>query len=182
MENEIWKPIKNYESYYEVSNYGKVRRIKYDNVGNKKQYLLPNYLKYRVDKDGYFKYDLSLNGKTKRFFSHRLVAENFLENPNNYPVVNHIDGNKQNNYYKNLEFCSIKQNNIHALKTGLRNMKNNKLSKKVEQYDMQGNLVKTYISANEAKRITNFSQGHISECCRGELKTYKGYIWKYKIK
>lgn len=182
MENEIWKPIKKYENYYEISNYGRVRRIKYDNTGNKSQYLLPYYLKYAIDKDGYIKYDLSLNNKTKRFFSHRLVAENFLVNPQNYPVVNHIDGNKQNNYYKNLEFCSIKQNNIHALKTGLRNMKNNKLSKEVEQYDLQNNLIKVYDSANEVKRITGFSQGHISECCRGEMKTYKGYIWKYKIK
>lgn len=64
---------------------------------------------------------------------------------------------------------------------GLRDMKNNKLSKVVEQYDLNGNLLNTFKSANEAKRITSFSQGHICECCRGEIKQYKGYIWKYKI-
>ena len=181
MLDEIWKEIKNYEDYYEISNYGRIRRIKYDNIGNKFQYNIPKYLKLREDKDGYLRCDLSLNGKIKRFFVHRLVAKAFVDNRNNNPVVNHIDGNKQNNYYKNLEFCTIKQNNLHVLKTGLRNMKNNKLSKEVEQYSMDNVLIKTYKSANDASRITGLSQGHISECCRGEIKQYKGYIWKYKI-
>jgi hypothetical protein len=60
-------------------------------------------------------------------------------------------------------------------------MKNNKLSKQVEQYDMNGNLLNTFKSANDAHRITGLSQGHISECCRGEIKQYNGYKWKYKI-
>ena len=181
MLNEEWKPIKDYEDYYEISNYGRVRRIKYENFGNKTQYKLPNYLKPRIDKDGYLRYTLCIKQKNKQFFAHRLVAIHFLKNENNYPVVNHIDGNKQNNYYKNLEFCTIKHNNLHALEIGLRDMKNNKLSKVVEQYDLNGNLLNTFKSANEAKRITSFSQGHICECCRGEIKQYKGYIWKYKI-
>lgn len=181
MLNEIYKPIKGYEDYYEVSNYGKVRRIKYENNGNKTQYKLPNYLKPRKDKDGYLRYDLCLNNKVKRFMAHRLVALTFLENFNNYPCVNHKDGNKENNYVDNLEFCTVQYNNLHALSTGLRNMKNNKLSKQVEQYDMNDNLLNTFKSANEAHRITGLSQGHISECCRGEIKQYNGYKWKYKI-
>lgn len=182
MKKEIFKPIKGYEGYYEISNYGKVRRIKYDNIQNMKQYKLPNYIKARKDKDGYLKYDLSLNGKVKRFMAHRLVALTFLKNEDNLPCVNHKDGNKENNYIDNLEFVSIKDNNLHALKTGLRIMKNNKLSKEVEQYDIDLNLIATYKSANDAHRITGYSQGHISECCRGEKISYKKYFWKYKEK
>lgn len=182
MLNEIWKKIKNYENYYEISNYGRVRRIKYENKGNCHQYKIPNYIKPRKDKDGYLKYTLCLNNKSKQFFAHRLVANHFLNNSNNLPQVNHKDGNKENNHCSNLEWISIKNNNLHALKNGLRDMKNNKLSMKVEQYDLNNNLLNVYKSANDAKRITGLSQGHISECCRGEIKQYKGYIWKYKIK
>lgn len=180
MLNEVWKPIKNFEEY-EVSNYGKIRRIKYENRGNKAQYKLPNYIKFREDKDGYLRCDLSKKGKIKRFMVHRLVAQNFLNNDNNLPCVNHIDGNKQNNNVNNLEWCTVRYNNLHSLKLGLRDMKNNKLSKQVEQYDLEGNLINTFKSSNDAKRITGFSQGHISECCRGEIKQYNGYVWKYKI-
>lgn len=182
MLNENWKPINGCEEYYEISDKGRVRRIKYNDNSKKVQYQLPYYLKPRKDKDGYFKYALCINGKMKYYFAHRLVAIHFLNNENKYSCVNHIDGNKQNNCVENLEWCSIKQNNLHALNNGLRNMKNNKLSKKVEQYDLKGNLIKTFESANEAKRITGYSQGHISECCRNEIKQYNGYIWKYKIK
>lgn len=181
MLNEIYKPIKNYENIYEISNYGKVRRISYDSKQNKNQYKLPYYIKPRLDKDGYLRYTLCKNGKNKQYFVHRLVAQMFISNPNNLPCVNHKDGNKENNCVYNLEFCSIRDNNLHALRTGLRDMKNNKLSKQVEQYDMNGNLINIFKSANDAKRITGMSQGHISECCRGEIKQYNGYIWKYKI-
>ena len=180
MLDQIWKTIDNYGDY-EVSNYGKVRRISYDGDKSKEeQYKLPYYLKHRIDKDGYFRYTLCVKGKTKSFYAHRLVAQAFIPNPNNKPQVNHIDGNKQNNYVDNLEWCTIQENNLHALRNGLRDMKNNKLSKQVEQYDMNGNLLNTFKSANDAKRITGLSQGHISECCRGEYKQYKGYVWKYK--
>ena len=182
MLNELWKPVKDWEQYYEISNYGRVRRIRYDDNSKKEQYRLPYYLKPKKDKDGYLKYALCLKRKNKYYFAHRLVATHFIDNVKKKPCVNHKDGDKQNNYVNNLEWCSIRYNNVHALENGLRNMKNNKLSKEVYQYDMDGNLVNIFQSANDAKRITGYSQGHISECCRGEIKQYNGYIWKYKIK
>ena len=181
MLDEIWKPIIGYENIYEISNYGKVRRISYNNNGNKTQYNLPYYIKPRKDKDGYLRYTLSLNGKNKQFFCHRLVAQAFISNPDKLPVVNHRDGNKENCYFKNLEWTSIRDNNLHALKIGLRDMKNNKLSKEVEQYDLNGNLINTFKSGNDVNRMLGYSAGHVRDCCRGALKTYKGFIWKYKV-
>lgn len=153
---------------YEISNMGTVR--------NKRN---GNFLKPAIDKDGYLKVCLCENNKRIYRFVHRLVAIEFIENSQNKETINHIDGNKTNNCVENLEWATITENNRHALKTGLRNMKNRQGSKKVAQYDMENNLIKIYPSANEAKRITGFSQGHISECCRNEIKQYNGYIWKY---
>lgn len=182
MKEEIWKKIKGYEEYYEISNYGKVRRIKYEDCSHIKTHTLPYYLKPRKDKDGYLKYTLVDKMKSKSFIAHRLVAIHFIPNPENKPTVNHKDGNKLNNYVDNLEWATQKEQNKHALETGLRIMKNNKLSKVVLQYDLQGNLLKEYKSSNDAGRINNYSSGHIRDCCRGNMKTYKGFIWKYKIK
>ena len=82
-------------------------------------------LNIRRDKNGYVHYyirDLSA-GKRKDFKAHRLVAEYFIDNPNDYPIVNHIDGNKANKHIENLEWCTYSQNNIHAYKNGLNTSK-----------------------------------------------------------
>ena len=62
---------------------------------------------------------LQKNGHKKHFKVHRLVASHFVKNPNNNPIVNHIDGNKENNHYKNLEWVTYKENSLHAVNTGL---------------------------------------------------------------
>jgi hypothetical protein len=167
---EEWKLIKETKNY-EVSNKGNVRRIL------KNGYKL---LKPFKDKDGYLKVCLCENNKRIYRFVHRLVGIAFIENKFNKPTVNHKDGNKSNNTIENLEWATIKEQNNHALSSDLRNMKNDGCSKEVEQYSLDGKLIKTYLSANEAHRQTGFSQGHISEVCRGEKNTYKNYIWKYK--
>lgn len=71
---------------------------------------------------GYIQYTLYINNEAKRYKAHRLVAMLFIPNPNNYPVVNHIDGNKQNNTIANLEWCTQYHNNKHARDTGLNNV------------------------------------------------------------
>ena len=71
---------------------------------------------------GYLMYKLSINGESRKFKAHRLVAMLWLENPNNLPIVNHIDGNKMNNHYSNLEWCTTHHNNKHARETGLNNV------------------------------------------------------------
>lgn len=76
------------------------------------------------DKDGYIR--VYVNGRLARL--HRIIAETFVPNPNNYPEVNHKDGNKKNNRADNLEWCSRKQNMRHAVKAGLHVLKSGELS------------------------------------------------------
>ncbi len=76
-------------------------------------------LKFAVDKKGYARVGLMINGKLTTKKVHRLVCEMFKENPYNKPQVNHIDGNKLNNHIDNLEWCTAKENTKHAIDNGL---------------------------------------------------------------
>ena len=176
---EIWKDITGFENLYQVSNLGNVRRIKYFDNSNKATKKVPFLLKKRIDKDGYYKVTLINKNIRKNVFCHRLVAIEFIDNPLNKKQVNHKDGIKNNNDINNLEWVSQSENRIHCLKYLKPKLRNNKSSKKVYQYDSDLNFIKEYPSAKEAGRENCFSQGHISEVCRGEVKRYKGFIWSY---
>lgn len=116
---EVWKDIKGYEGLYQVSNLGRVKRLNYWNgfeYKNGEKILKPTNQK---NTPGYYRSKVKLcNGKDKRDFKvHRLVATAFIPNPNNYPIINHIDGNPLNNRVDNLEWCTQKHNMQEAINT-----------------------------------------------------------------
>lgn len=125
---EIWKDIGGYEGYYQVSDLGRVRSL--DRVinirGNPSNILGRNLLLF-LRKDGYFQIRLSLNGVSKPYKVHRLVASEFCANPLRLNVVNHIDGNKSNNKPCNLEWCTPSHNLKHAIDIGLNRREKNVL-------------------------------------------------------
>lgn len=126
---EKWKDIEGYEGLYQVSNLGRVKRILFvNNIITKPTNKILSCNK--IDNLGYPQVALCKNGHRKYLRIHRIVAKSFIPNPNNYPCVNHIDGNKRNNCISNLEWCNHSYNTIHALNTGLINAeKRNKASK-----------------------------------------------------
>lgn len=178
---EIWKDIKGYEGYYQISNFGNVKSLKF-NHGTRSKLLKP------FDNEGYTRVKLFIKNNGKRFLVHRLVAENFIPNPKNKPFVNHIDGNKSNNFVENLEWVTSSENVVHAIQNGLRppnvickrkKGKDNPLSKPLNQYDINGNLIAHWNCAQEVCDVLGFTYSCIIRCCQGGRKTYKGYIWKY---
>ena len=180
--------IKGYENVkgYALSNEGKVysgRGIKNDeNTGRISRIIHDDINKYKElkgskDSKGYLCLDLrGKNGKLNYPKIHRLVAEVFLENPENLPQVNHIDGNKTNNNVENLEWVTNKDNRIHALENGLKK----EMTYGVGQYDLDGNLIDTFDTAREAllKMGKPLTSGNIGRVINGKRKTAYGYIWK----
>lgn len=174
---EIWKAIEGYEGRYEVSNYGRVKSLNYHRTGKEK------VLKPAIDSNGYWRVGLYKNSKRKFFSVHRLVAEAFLPNPQNLPEVNHKDENKANNRVENLEWCTAKYNSNYGthIQRVIKKTTNGKLSKKVLQLDLQGNLIKEWASAHEVERKLGMYNTCINACCKGKIKTAYGFIWKYNF-
>ncbi len=120
---EIWKPIKNYERYYEISNLGNIRSVdRYVNHYSGSKRLMKGKSRcFGNNGHDYSFIPLTKYGKSKNYYVHRLVAEAFVEKKGNRKHVNHLDGNKQNNKSPNLEWVTIQENWDHAKKIGLTN-------------------------------------------------------------
>jgi len=119
MEQEIWKPIVSYESYYEVSNLGNIKALSRIVPTSKGVRKTNERIKKQVlNKSGYKYITLNVNKKVSTFSVHRLVAKAFIDNPSNKTEVNHIDGNKANNKKSNLEWVTALENTQHSFKIG----------------------------------------------------------------
>lgn len=162
---EIWKDLNNYGNKYQVSNLGRIRNKETKN--EIKQYIHRKY-KYVA---------LYYDGKTHNCRVHRLIAQEFCENYSNNCVVMHLDNNPINNNYKNLK-CGTQKENIIQCRNEHR-IHIPSISKKTNQYDLNGNFIKQWNSLMDIERILGFNHRGISRCCIGQRKKAYGYIWKY---
>lgn len=165
---EEWREVPGYEGLYEVSDLGRIRR-------NGK------ILKPFKDRYGYFQVSLCKNGIMRTFTIHRLVAYAFINNPNNYPEINHKDEDKTNNAVYNLEWCTHDYN----MNYGTRNARaaeriSEKLSKPILQFDRDGNFIREWPSAKKVNEETGIDNSHISKCCLGGRNTAGGFVWRFK--
>lgn len=183
MVEEIWKDIPNYEGYYQVSNYGRVRslnKVVKCNRGTRLRKI--KILRSSITNRGYLSVGLCKENRQKKLLVHRLVAEAFIPNPHNLPIVNHKDENQLNNCTENLEWCTQKYNVNYG--TAIQRMSekllnNPKTSKTVLQFDLKGNFIREWISASECGR-NGFTREGVCYCCNGIRKTHRGYKWRYK--
>lgn len=107
MQKEIWRPIEGYEGLYEISNLGKIK-------SNFRQGSTTDFLKISNNGNGYMMVRLCKNGKAKKYYLHRLLAQTFIDNPEDKPQVNHINENRSDNRLENLEWVTQKENNNHG--------------------------------------------------------------------
>lgn len=180
---EIWKDIEGCEGY-QISNLGNARSIdrvvpvyRHNQIEFKR--IKGCMLKPRLDRDGYCTINPGFSGSKKRKILkiHRLVAQAFIPNPNNYSVINHIDENPENNRVDNLEWCTHKYNTNYGT---ARIRRIEKQSKGRIQFDKQGNLVKEWNNLAEIFNTYGYNKGLIAACCQRKRKTAYGYIWRYK--
>ena len=170
---EIWKDIKGYEGLYQISNHGRLKALT-----KKSGFLIrkEKIMKIHTKANGYVYTTLFKNNKGSKKHIHRLVAEAFIPNPNNYPCINHKDHNKRNNNVENLEWCSYKQNNDYS---ACHSHLDAAIRKPIAQYDLNGNFIKIWESSAEIGRYFNIRRGNFTACCKGKIKTSCGYVWKY---
>lgn len=150
---EIWKDIESYEGLYSVSNLGRIRankRIIYTITGPrqyKERILIPE-----KTTDGHLRVTLSKAGLKERIFVHRLVAQAFLPNELNYPIINHKDENPANNCVENLEWCTYAYNNAY-------NNRHERVGDAeghdISVFDLEYNYVESYPSITKAAKAYN---------------------------
>lgn len=195
---EIWKPIKGYEGYYEVSNLGRVKRLEgYDGGGH---WVKEHLMKITPDKGDYPCVSLSREGIAKKVPIHRIMAEAFIPNPCNKPQVNHIDENKDNYDLSNLEWVTAKENmnygTARARAAAHRDYK--PIAEKVQrtialnggrdysfackpllQFDVNWNLIKRWESAVSVKSA-GMCYSSVRDAAKGRRKTAHKCYWRYE--
>lgn len=189
---EIWKDIENYEGMYQVSNEGNVKSLAREiewrgSIRHQPERLL----KPRTDRHGYLCVILCKDNNRKALLVHRLVANAFIDNPDNLPQVNHKNEDKTNNRVENLEWCTCKQNINHGTRNQRCSEANTNhivLSIPIDMLTKQGELIHTLPSAHEAERwlhangFPKASNTAIIQCCKGKRKSSYGFKWQYAQK
>lgn len=184
--SEIWKDIEGYEGSYQVSNKGNVRSV--DRIVIRSDGLvLPlkgKHLKKSVDSRGYPSVWLQTVGKKARSRRvHRLVAETFVNNPNNLREVNHKSGIKTDCSADNLEWCTRSHNMLHCWENGYREhmrrlLPNRNRKGGIVALNTENTTDSMYFMTSVESKSYGFNPRTIRNCAQNN-KTYEGYSWYY---
>lgn len=187
MEEEVFKDVVGFEGYYKISNLGRVLSLERLVISSRSssgyRKVKSKILSIGTNKYGYNYIILRRSNIDKHFLIHQLVAIHFIENPNNYNCINHIDENKLNNIYLNLEWCSVRYNNLYNQRQDKINeiLRNKKYDvPAVIQFDLYNVMIAKFKSIHEMHRKTKLSRDQVSKCCRGLRESYNNCIWKFE--
>lgn len=174
-EKEVWKAHPDIVGI-EVSTLGRVRTL--DRLISSEKYTRfqkGRVLKQNVSNNGYLRVRFRINGKHINKSVHRLVAETFISNPENFPQVNHKDCDRTNNNVKNLEFCTASYNQQYRNKFGVSNTETQ--GRPLLAIDLNTMEVSKFRSQCEASRELGVSQGNINSVIKGSRKRAGGYLF-----
>lgn len=192
MKQEIWKDIEGYEGKYQVSNCGRVKSLgRYiEKKGQSPAYLRERILSTHMLK-GYKMVNLCSNNKEKTFSVHRLIANAFIPNPNNFPHIDHINTIRTDNRVENLRWVNRSMNMMNEIthkkrseywKEKTKNGKNvwvERKKRKVIALDENHIIVYRFNTINEAAKFFNINHSNICTACKDIHKTSKGFHWQY---
>ena len=177
---EIWKDIKGYEGYLQISNLGRVKSL---------ERKVKTYYGYRIKKEkilsashdinGYLDVKICVNYRTTSLKVHRLIAEAFIPNPESKPTVNHINGIKDDNRIENLEWATMKEQAYHRHKILGVPYSNMEACIKANNKKVKRSDGVIFNSITEASQGDPNLRRDISSCCRGKYKNAGGYSWEY---
>ena len=187
--NEIWRDIKGFEGFYQVSNLGRVKSIACrrlsgrDKGGDFAIAQTEHIMTPVVSESGYLKIVLRNNSRAFKTSVHRLVATAFISNPKNLQFVNHINENKKDNIAENLEWCTHSYNCNYGTRSNRQSkaMKNHaSLSIPVIKLTKEGVEIERYPSISEASRKNGINVSNIANCCKGKAGSNSagGFKWE----
>lgn len=183
------KPVLGYDGYYEVDQFGRVYGISrvIHVKDSKREYdknLSEKQMKQSLHTQGYKTVSLTKDGVTKTVFVHRLVAEAFIPNPDELPIVNHKDEDKTNNFVENLEWCTSEYNRTYgtAIERHARKIRGRPSEKRksVVQLNIDGSFKHKYSSITDAANALSGAISAISAVCKAKRKSAYGYLWMYE--
>lgn len=187
---ELWKPITNWESMYEISNLGRVKRLERVCTYIRNNSLIHKHIKeivynYKSSTKPYILVTLKGEGRVEVIYLHRLVANHFIINDDikHKTQVNHKDGDKHNNIVTNLEWCTPSYNTKHSYDIGLSD-KSRLRAQEVHGYrivvcDMNDNILNIFPSVRQASLSLKIDRRHIDNCCKGITSSYQDKRFKY---
>lgn len=187
---ETWKPVKNWENIYEISDLGRVKRLERICTYMRNNVVMHKHIEeviydYKLSTKSYILVTLKGEDKVETIYLHRLVANHFIINDDakHKTQINHIDGNKHNNTAMNLEWCTPSYNTKHAYDTGLADKSRLRAQEvhgyKVAVYDIDDNLLDIFPSIRQASLSLDIDRRHIDSCCKGIKSSYQNRKFKY---
>lgn len=198
MEKEIWKPVKGYEGYYEISNFGRLKSLERKvRQGNHLRFVPEKIKKPQTSGDGYPAYTLCKDCKSHMIKIHLLIARAFIPNPENKGYIDHINTDKKDFSIGNLRWVTAKENannpltlqhcrentyikevsrraNITKIEKGCKNA-----PRKVYQFSKDGVFIKEWFCPREVQKELGIFSSVIHKCCKGKQYSAGGYLWSY---